>query len=155
MPIMDHDQRETVAAIRLLGGADALGGAVLTNIEIHDLIEAGMPPEALGALIEALPEILKDADLVPKLLGVSVGRAWFLARSKERLNSVLSDRIWRFAVTAGLLVSLYGETEAAQRTLLAPLSTLHGRRPIDLMTTAPGSRLVWEHFKRAEFGVSV
>jgi putative toxin-antitoxin system antitoxin component (TIGR02293 family) len=155
MPIMEFDEREKLAALDLLGGDEALGGRPQSSIEIHDMIVAGFPSAALGVLRAKLPEIMEDNEVVRTLFGVSAGRLWMLTKIQDHLDPILSDRLWRFAVTVCLLVDLYGSEEAAQRTMLMENIYLQGRRPVDLMATAPGARLVWEHFKRIEYGVGV
>lgn len=153
MPIIDFDEMEKLAALDLLGGEETLGRRPQSSIEIHDMIVAGFPSAALGVLRAKLPEIMEDNEVVRTLFGVSAGRLWMLTKIQESIDPILSDRLWRFAVTVGLLVDLYGSEDAAQRTMLTESVYLHTRRPVDLMATAPGARLVWEHFKRIEYGV--
>lgn len=155
MPIAEFEKREKMAAIALLGGAEALGGMPDLGLGIHDLIVEGFPPEALSALSSNLPEIMNDDVRLQGLLGLSSGRLRRLVKSEGRLDPILSDRIWRFAAMSGLVVDLYGDAEVAQRVLMSNIRHLDDRRPVDLMMTAPGARLVWEHFKRLEYGVGI
>jgi putative toxin-antitoxin system antitoxin component (TIGR02293 family) len=155
MLIGQFEEREFQAALNLLGGREVLGRTPDNLLELHDMIVEGFPPQVLAELIEALPLIMHDGRHTSAIFGLKVNEMDALAGNPGRLDVVLSDRIWRFAIVAALIIDLFGEMDAAERNMMARNPYLKDRAPIDYLSTATGSRLVYEHFKRIEYGIHV
>jgi putative toxin-antitoxin system antitoxin component (TIGR02293 family) len=153
MPIGQFEEREFQAALNLLGGSEVLGRPPESLLELHDMIVEGLPAQVLAELSDALPLIMNDDRHTVAVFGLKADDLDALLAEAGRLDVVLSDRIWRFAIVAALIIDLFGELDMAERNMLAKNAYLQGRAPIDYLSTAIGSRLVYEHFKRVEYGI--
>lgn len=153
MPAIQPEDREFQAALNLLGGREVFGKLPSNTLEVHDMIVAGIPAKALFELIEALPLVLHASEYTRPLFNLDADDLAEMAGGKEPLSPVLSDRIWRFAIVAALIVDLFGELDVAERILLRRSPYLQNRCPLDWMTSAIGAHFVWEHFKRLDYGI--
>ena len=64
-----------------------------------------------------------------------------------------SERVWRFAEILAQATRVFGSQVEAERWLSHPAIGLEGRKPIELLTTHPGARLVAQYLTRIEYGV--
>jgi len=142
----------TQLAINLLGGARVLRRQVASNEDAHDLVSHGIPAEAmlrLFATVSAIP-----LDLLREAIGVSERS---FARRKAAPKALLpageSERLWRFAEILAHATRVFGTQTEAEQWLARPVTALDRRRPIDLLTTHPGARLVSDYLTRIEHGV--
>jgi putative toxin-antitoxin system antitoxin component (TIGR02293 family) len=91
---------------------------------------------------------------VEKALGFSVRT---LQRRKQAgtkpLNLEQSSRVWEFAEILARAISVFGSRDEAQEWMVRPDIALEQRRPLDMMATSEGRRMVEELLDRMEFGV--
>lgn len=139
-------------ASRLLGGKTVLGWQVDSNESAHDLVKRGMPALAMLRLIDQVsistPEILY-------VLGVSE-RSYARRKSAAHtaaLSMSESGRVWRFAELLAQAIRVFGNQEAAEQWFQSPALALNKQKPIDLMATEPGAKLVSDLLTRLEYGV--
>lgn len=139
-------------ASQLLGGKGVLKAVIETDEDAHRLVAHGLPVSAMLKLIDHVTYIGTDAILL--VLGVSP-RSY--ARRKASRTAPLSlhesGRLWRFAELLALATRVFGSQEAAERWFEQPAIALSGERPIDMLATPPGARLVSETLTRMEYGV--
>jgi putative toxin-antitoxin system antitoxin component (TIGR02293 family) len=64
-----------------------------------------------------------------------------------------SGRLWRFAEILSHATRVFGSQAEAEQWLGRPAIGLDQRKPIDLLRTHPGARLVAEYLTRIEHGV--
>jgi putative toxin-antitoxin system antitoxin component (TIGR02293 family) len=74
---------------------------------------------------------------------------------KTRLPVDESERLWRFAEVLAHATRVFGSQAEAEQWLERPAIGLDHRKPIDLLRTYPGTRLVSEYLMRIEHGVYV
>lgn len=137
------------------GVADRLGGKKLLKREVRsdlDLVEAikgGLPTRALE-------EVLRSGLFEPgELYDIVVPRRTLAHRKRKRqpLSPEQSDRLARIVHIAGTAEEALGDREKAARWLRKPNRGLHGKRPIDLVESDIGARMVARVLGRIEHGV--
>jgi putative toxin-antitoxin system antitoxin component (TIGR02293 family) len=69
------------------------------------------------------------------------------------LNREQSGRTWKFAEILAKGTAVLGSRQEAEQWLERPTIGLNQRRPIDLLTTPAGAKLVEDFLTRVEFGV--
>jgi putative toxin-antitoxin system antitoxin component (TIGR02293 family) len=142
---------ERVAA--LLGGTRVLRHRLRTALDVHEALATGLPGAALTHLIDNLVS-LHDPASIERAVGIS--RRTFQRRRiapKKPLSQEQSGRTWTFAEILAKATAVLGSQEAAEQWLERPAIGLERRRPIDLLATPAGVRLVEEHLGRIEYGV--
>ena len=149
-PDMAEGTREIAA---LLGGPFLLGRAVGTEAEAHDLILRGIPSAALVHLLDGL-SVLRGQVAVQEALGLSVRTLQRRKGAPERpLTREQSGRAWALAEVLTKAIAVFGSREEAERWLARAAMSLDERRPIDLLRTPAGTRLVDDALERLRFGV--
>ncbi len=136
-----------------LGGRKVFRSAVVKNrSDVHDLILRGLPAAALGHVVDAaevlLPQEVSDA------VGVSL-RTVHRRRDAPRrpLSREQSDRAWQFAELMVSAIGIFGSQEEAERWFRLPAMALDQKRPLDLVTSSIGARMVEQLLIRIEHGV--
>jgi putative toxin-antitoxin system antitoxin component (TIGR02293 family) len=125
---------------------------VATAEEAHELVLKGIPTEALLRLFAAVSSLSTDA----LLAAVGVSSRSFARRKaapRTRLPVDESERLWRFAEVLGHATRVFGSQQEAEAWLDRPAVSLDHRKPIDLLRTHPGARLVSDYLTRIEHGV--
>ncbi len=116
------------------------------------MLRRGLPRGALTSLIEKLHVI--HADGVFEALGMSVRT---LQRHKAApdvlLDAQQSGRTWKFAEILAKATRVLGSQEEAEQWLERPAIGLDQERPIDLLTTPAGVKLVEDYLGRLEYDV--
>lgn len=172
---------DVIRTAELLGSNKALKEHVISRLDVHDLLEQGLPAAALEHLINALT-ILKVSpkEGLEKAIGMSVrtlqrhrqlGRVRHAGRIKKRkltfgahkmtarvkaaprLNREQSGRVWKFAEILARATEVFGSQSAAEQWLESPAMALEQRKPIDLLSTPAGVEAVEQHLTRLEYGV--
>ncbi|WP_309606557.1 antitoxin Xre/MbcA/ParS toxin-binding domain-containing protein [Phenylobacterium sp.] len=140
-------------AVELLGGWRVLHRVLLGPLDAHELISDGLPAEALSFLIENL-SVLRDDASIEKATGMSV-RTYQRRKeaSAKPLNAEQSGRTWKFAEILARATAILGSQQDAEHWFEQPAIGLDQRRPIDLLTTPAGVRLVEDFLQRVEYGV--
>ena len=144
---------EAEPVVRLLGGAKTLRRRISTALDAHEVIERGMPAEALHHLVESM-QVLDFETSVVKGIGVSLRT---FQRSKVHPERALSvdagGRTWKLAEILAKATEVFGSRPAAERWLESAAVGLNQYRPIDLLATPAGTELVDDYLGRIEYGV--
>lgn len=140
--------------VTLLGGAKALGPSILDAYGAHRLTLAGLPIHAALRLIRAFSTLQNDPE-GPLALGVSrrTIKRWRMAPRSKRLSRAQSERVWMLAETLAEAVRVLGSQAEVDRWLGSRQPALDHHRPIELLGTSVGARLVAAYLARAERGV--
>jgi putative toxin-antitoxin system antitoxin component (TIGR02293 family) len=133
-----------------LGGRQLLGIEVRSEADFVKVVERGVP---IGALAELTRQEALSPEDVDRLIIPRRTLAHRKARA-EPLNRVESERAVRVASLAALAEETFANREKAQTWLRRPTSTLGGRRPIDLLDSEPGARVVEQLLYRIGHGVA-
>lgn len=149
------DARSSVQlAMELLGGRRVLHRQIASDEDAHDLVVRGIPAEAMTKLFASVVSL--SSDVVLAAIGVSERSfARRKAAPKTRLPVSESERLWRFAEILAHATHVFGSQAEAEQWLGRPAIGLDHRKPIDLLRTHPGARLVSEYLMRVEHGVYV
>ena len=119
--------------------------------DAHELVMRGLPAAAMVKLFAVLT--LSTADVL-EAIGVSErSYARRKAAPKTRLPVGESERVWRFAEVVAHATRVFGSQAEAESRLNRPAIGLDQRKPIDLLRTHPGARLVQDYLTRIEHGV--
>lgn len=133
----------------LLGGRRVLRRDVRSDLDLVDAIEGGLPTRAIDELVR---RDLLDASEIYDLV---IPRRT-LAHRRDRgqpLSSEESDRLTRVVRVVGRAEEALGERARAARWLREPNRALSGKRPIDLLDSDVGARMVDRVLGRVEHGV--
>ena len=140
------------AAASLLGGASLLKRRVRTRIDVHEMLERGIPGSAFNYLVSHVT-VLASAD-VHKAVGVSLRTMQRRSQAPRKpLSAGQSSRAWQFAEILARATDVLGTQELAERWLSMLALALDRRRPIDLLSTSIGAQMVEQILGRVEHGV--
>jgi putative toxin-antitoxin system antitoxin component (TIGR02293 family) len=149
-PAKSHVGSRLRLAVQRLGGKKLLGVEVRSEADLVKVVEQGVP---LGALAElARQEALSPED-VDRLI---IPRRTLAHRKAEAqsLNRVESERAVRVASLTALAEETFANRVKAQAWLRRPTTALGGRRPIDLLDSEPGGRVVEQLLYRISHGIA-
>jgi putative toxin-antitoxin system antitoxin component (TIGR02293 family) len=134
----------------LLGGDQVLGLTVQSDLDAHELLDRGLPRGALTSLIGKLHDI--PVTEVSEAIGMSLRT---LQRHKntpaEHLDVQQSGRTWKFAEILAKATRVLGSQDEAEQWLRRPAMGLNQQRPVDLLTTPAGVKLVEDYLGRLEY----
>jgi len=149
--LAQRDEFRQVAGI--LGGTGVLHRKISSALDAHRAIIDGMPGNTLRHLI-ANVRILHEAEFLQKALGISV-RTWQRRNDEpaKPLSQELGSRAWKFAQILNKSSEIFGSQSAAEQWLITPAIGLDQHRPIDLIATPAGVRLVEDLLERMDYGV--
>jgi putative toxin-antitoxin system antitoxin component (TIGR02293 family) len=134
----------------VLGGTKVLGNRPKNTDEWMTMIETGLPTAAVEALKEVVG--LDDPSLAVTL-GVSIRTLARVRASEGRLDSVVSDRLYRLARLVAIARVVLEHDDKAVHWLTHEQPGLGDRRPIDLAKSEPGAREIENLLLRIEHGV--
>lgn len=140
--------------VTLLGGPELLGCQIADPYQAHRLIVAGLPIRTALHLIRTF-RILQAGQSGLAALGVSrrTIQRWHQAPATRRLSRAQSERIWILAESLTLTTRILGSRHEAENWLESRIPALNHRRPIELLATSMGAKLVGHHLQRVERGV--
>jgi putative toxin-antitoxin system antitoxin component (TIGR02293 family) len=136
----------------LFGGRRILKSDIESELDAHELLQRGLPRRALTNLIERL-HVIHEAE-ASRALGMSLRT---LQRHKSTpaapLDEQQSGRAWKFAEVLAKATHVLGSQDEAEQWLRRPAIGLDQQRPIDLLTTPAGVKLVEDYLGRLEYDV--
>ena len=139
----------------MFGGRKTLKQDVQTKFDAHELIAHGLPSGAVRHLAARLVA-LKTSELIAAALGMSLRTLQRKTETPQKLLSPeQSTRVWEFAELLSLAEDILGSKESAENWFLKPAIGLNRKRPIDLISTAPGRELVETYLQQISMGVYV
>jgi putative toxin-antitoxin system antitoxin component (TIGR02293 family) len=160
-PLQLGDPPESLSPVfeivnQMLGGPAILRHILHDEVDAHLLISQGVPTRALVRVVDDL--LLLGTDALLLMLGISTRsyprRKHAAARKPESTLSVEEgNRLLRFAALFAQAALTLGTKEAAQHWFNESQLALSGRRPIELLTTTPGARVVEDLLARLEYCV--
>ena len=141
---------EAQAIAEALGGRKVLGKAVSKPEDLAQLIRRGLPAVSVTALVERLR--LGNSVLGQKL-GIPQRTLSRRLSHASRLTAAESDRTVRMARVYANAVEMIGDQGKAIAWLGTPNRALGGDRPLDLLDTDLGARMVEDILGRIAYGV--
>jgi len=105
----------------------------VSELEIHCLIESGLPTPRLVELCELGVILPRERDWIvpPRMLRRRVG-------ARQQLTVEESDRLFRVMHVTALAETITGGRETARRWLEKPQVQFNERAPLDMLTTTAG-----------------
>lgn len=137
----------------LLGGSQALLSREASALDVHERLLHGLSGAALRHLVTRLP-MLRDPALLEPAVGMSL-RTYqrHMEAPAKPLSREQSGRTWKFAEILAKAIEVLGSQDEAEQWLVRPAMGLEQRRPIDLLATPVGVKLVEDFLQRLEYGV--
>jgi putative toxin-antitoxin system antitoxin component (TIGR02293 family) len=136
----------------LLGGDQILGSTIKSELDAHELLNRGLPRAALSSLFDKIHFITSEE--ASEALGTSLRT---LQRHKNtpvvHLDVQQSGRAWKFAEILAKATRVLGSQDEAEQWLRRPAIGLDQRRPVELLTTPAGVKLVEDYLGRLEYDV--
>ncbi|HEY9733089.1 MAG TPA: antitoxin Xre/MbcA/ParS toxin-binding domain-containing protein [Drouetiella sp.] len=133
--------------IRALMSTETLPQAVNSEVEMLDVLNAGLPVETLRAM-EA-QGIVDDNELKMFIAPRTLARR----KEKERLSPEESDLLARLARIHDFAVEVLGNHDKARKWLRTPNRALKDHVPLELLRTDYGARIVESILGRIEHGI--
>jgi putative toxin-antitoxin system antitoxin component (TIGR02293 family) len=129
---------------------DAFTAALSNPLQLHSLIEKGLPVSLLDSLASALG--LK-VEAMAALCGVS--RATFHRKktSRAKLGHFESDMVARYAALLRHATTVFADKKAAGDWLRTEQIGLGGAKPLELAKTTQGYQEVEKLLTRIDYGV--
>ena len=137
----------------LLGGVRVLRHRMRSSLDVHNALIQGLPGAALMYLVDNLVTLRSPAS-IEKAVGMSLRT--FQRRKgapTKPLSQEQSSRTWKFAEILAKATAVLGSQEEAERWLEHPATGLDQHRPIDLLVTSAGMKIVEDFLERLEYGV--
>lgn len=125
---------------RLLGGSRVLERRIRTAIDLHEVLERGLPLQSLQFFVENRRHLATE-----DVLEFVLGRRRKAHRCLPvRLGRHQTDRLFVLADALANAAEVFGSMRKAEKWIVAPLESpeMGGRRPTDLLTTPIGERMV-------------
>ena len=143
----EHDPSLASAAAERLGGPDTLGCEVRSDADLAGVVENGLPIECLQALGRhgVTDQEIHVLIINPRTLSHRRLKA-------QRLTLDESDRAARVARSVALAERTFANREKASAWLHRELGIFKGRRPIDMIRTHAGARMVEDALARIAWG---
>ena len=137
------------ALAQYLGGRRALGRSIRSDLDLDDAIRSGLPVKAVESVVKA------GALRASELHALVIPRRTLAHRKHRvgRLSREQSDRLARVVRVVASAEEAIGDGAKAARWLRKPNRTLRGRRPLDLLASDVGARLVEQELGRIEHGL--
>lgn len=135
--------------------AERLGGAEVLDREIRSELDFAAAVEG-GLTYQSLEHVYSSEDLLPSEAYQLVGSRRTLMRKKKegaRLSAAESDRLARVVRIIARAGEALGDPAKARRWLRKENRALEGQRPLDLLGTDAGTRVVERVLGRIEYGV--
>jgi putative toxin-antitoxin system antitoxin component (TIGR02293 family) len=121
----------------------------LDCLQVHDIVMRGIPVSLARNVVRSFG-VIAPTD-IRKVLGVS--EPALQRRSDTALDVNASDRTLRLLSVMEQATAVLGARDVAERWLAAPAAGLDRRRPIDLLISSDGTKMVKTLLSRMEYGV--
>ena len=146
---VSQDFSLAAAAADKLGGRGATGRVIESEADMAAAIERGFSPTAVEALKNQGVSEKEVAELIIKPRTLSHRKA-----KGQRLSVEESDRAAKLARIIALAEKTFANDDKARRWLHEKLASLDGRRPLELVRTTAGARIVENILARIAWGAA-
>lgn len=136
------------AFVDVLGGPSVVEEPITSDLQVVDVVQRGLRRQALDHLARRshlpLPVLAAAIDLSVRTLQRYTPR--------QRFKADASDRLVQLAILYAEGFDLFGE-EKFRHWMESPILALGGRKPVELLTTLAGIRILRDILVRIEYGV--
>jgi len=138
---------------QLLGGAETLGKAVRSPLELSTMVRDGLPGGVLASLAAHLaPDALRIVEFIFKNRGSASTMSSFMTHG--RFSTEQSNRIYRVAATLAHATDTLGSLAAA-KTWLTSRHAFFDAAPLDRLETENGHENVQAALGCLDHGIAV
>jgi putative toxin-antitoxin system antitoxin component (TIGR02293 family) len=132
-----------------LGGPPVLERTVESDLDLAEVVEGGLPVAAVESVIRS------GTFSAGEIYALVLPRRTLTHRRQkgQRLTAEESDRLARAVRLATYAEEAIGNVEKAARWLRTPNRALVGKRPLDLLNSDLGTRMVEQVLGRVEYGL--
>lgn len=124
-----------------------------SSVMAHDAVMKGVSGRALTSIWESTRDTL-PTDAILKAIGVSARTAHRIKTDPDKLlDARTTDGIYRLESVRAMAEDVLGSEDAANEWLNTVAMGLEFRKPIDLVSTSPGSEAVKTLLQRMKHGV--
>lgn len=141
---------ETEAIAEVLGGRKALRRSIKKPKDLVQLVREGLPAISVTALAQRL---YLGSHAISQLLGIPQRTLTRRLSQGSLLTSAESDRVVRMARVYANAAEMLGDREKAVDWLSTANRALGGEKPLDLLDTDTGARMVEDILGRIAYGV--
>jgi putative toxin-antitoxin system antitoxin component (TIGR02293 family) len=134
---------------RKLGGRRVLGREVTSDADLAQLVQAGIPEQAVAAV---QGRSFSDREIERFVIPARTRR--HRRQRKQPLTIEESDRLVRLARVQALAEDVFGDAEKAGQWLRQGLGILNGQAPLELARTEAGIRVVEQVLGRIDWGAA-
>ena len=155
-PGAEPAESEVVALQRvvdLLGGTKIIRRRLRSAIDVHDVLRHGLPRATVTHLYQHIGAF-RNPTWLENAIGMDIRTFQRHKRTPTRtLSQAQSGRTWTFAKILAQATEVFGSRDEALQWLERPAIGLEQRRPIDLLATPAGVKIVEDFLARLEYGV--
>ena len=134
----------------VLGGRRVLGKAIKKSDDLAQLVRKGLPAGTVTALAEKLH---LGNGVLSRKLGIPQRTLTRRLIQASLLTPAESDRTVRMLRVYANAIEMIGDQDKAMEWLRTPNRTLGRERPLDLLDTDMGARMVEDVLGRIAYGV--
>lgn len=127
-----------------------LPGIARGGYQLHALVGEGLPAAVIGRIERAMDLSAAESTRVFGLSATS--RKRYKNAPRRRLDPAATDRIVRVASAVADAAEIFDDESKAIAWFKTPSLALGNERPIDLMSSDPGARLVRDELLRIRYG---
>ena len=141
-----------IAAIGIeefLGGAAVTGQKIESEMDLYELSAAGLPKCALTSLSAKLGLSLRAMAQLLRLGERTIQRK----KEQDLLDTDASEQVLQIAVVYATGAALFGSVEIFQRWMATENIAFGGKKPLDLLPSRYGARLILDVLGRIDSGV--
>lgn len=133
----------------LLGGTDVIGREIHSEMDLYELVQAGVPKRSVLLLARGVGLSLRT---LAQLLHVAE-RTIQRKRDLDRMNASISEGVIRIAEVFARGDEVFDEPAHFQTWMNTENRALGMRRPIELLSSHYGVQMVLDELGRFEHGV--
>lgn len=151
----NHIHAKNIVDNLLLLGISTLAKALASDLEVHDLLQEGLPAKVVRSLLKKTGLSSNELSIAVPITEGTLKRLVAENSQSIRLSSQQSDALWKFAAVFVKAQDLMGSAESAKKWLCSNARSLRYRKPIDVLALSPGADLVMRVLNQLQHGVYI
>lgn len=144
-----EDEVNHLSIENLLGGKETIGYSLNSEIDLYELCRAGLPKKSLMNLAG---RVRLPISSISRLLHIPE-RTLQEKKDSDLLNETLSEHVIQIAEVYSRGNEIFDSMEAFQTWVDTPNTALGKRKPIDLLPSRYGAKMVMKLLGRIEHGI--
>ena len=133
----------------LLGGAEMIGRALDSEMDLYELGKAGVPKGSLLYLAERINVSMRAISRILHVTERTIQRK----KDQDRLSAALSEQVIQIAEVYARGNEVFDSDDRFQAWINTASRALGNERPIELLSSRYGAQMVLDELGRIEHGV--